>query len=72
MSSFGFMVEKYDDPDDGERWTVKLPHQCDSWEITEEYSGSPHDEAVDRLEAFINEAREAMAALTAKREYRRD
>lgn len=56
-------------------WLVYLPHQCDSWVISSEdtWGGyEPHDVAVARLEAFIAEAADALAALRERREVQPD
>ncbi len=58
-------------PPKTDEWRVELPHQCDSWVISSEdtWGGyEPHDVAVARLEAFIAEATEALAALRERRE----
>lgn len=62
MDRFGFFVRQYDkDKDD---WYVALPHQCDSWAITDDtWGGVPHAEAVAQLRAFITEAEDAFTAL---------
>jgi hypothetical protein len=72
MAKFGFTVEKLYNRDADVHWVVRLPHQCDSWEITDECSGAPHAEAVAETERFIAEATEALAALRAGKEYGND
>lgn len=77
IEPFGFTVEKTTryDYDLGEEipgyWRVKLPHQCDSWDIAgADYGDSAtHAEAVTALEAFIAEAQQALEALEAEREF---
>lgn len=73
---FGFTVEpesiwKYAGGDNlsevGSGWRVKLPHQCDSWDIAgESMAGVPLAEAVAELERFIAEAQVALAELRRK------
>jgi len=41
-------------------YTVRLPHQCDSWEITRTRT---REEAISEMETFIREAQEALARL---------
>ena len=41
-------------------YTVTLPHQCDSWVITETLS---REDAVTEMEAFIREAQAALEKL---------
>jgi hypothetical protein len=62
-SGFHFMVE----PGKHGGWTVRLPHQCDSWDIAGDdgWYGVEHAEAVARLTQFIAEARSALDALVA-------
>lgn len=48
----------------GSGWRVRLPHQCDSWDIAgESQAGVPHAEAVAALERFIAEAQIALTEL---------
>jgi hypothetical protein len=74
MSYTGPTFEWQSDPDcpqpkAKDRWTVSLPHQCDSWEITGEYrAGVDHDVAVAELEEFILQARAALVALRVRQE----
>lgn len=47
--------------DDAWRYHIRLPHQCDTWDIVgEEYKqeerGLPRDLAILRMERFISEA----------------
>ena len=51
-----------------DRWIVSLPHQCDEWQITNDWHGEHHDVAVAALEAFIVEAQSALVALRERRE----
>lgn len=76
MNEFEFKVKR--GKVDGGRWSVFLPHQCETWDIAGEgdpddpYAGDscvPHAEAVAELEKFIAEAQEALEALKAEREY---
>lgn len=41
-------------------YTVRLPHQCDAWEITEERD---RDAAIEVMETFIREAQAALEKL---------
>ena len=50
-------------PDDGEGWTVYLPHQCENWEITEEYPYATRTGALNALKRFIAEAEKAFTFL---------
>lgn len=62
---FGFEIDTWWDDDDGlTRWTVQLPHQCGEWTITEELGGD-YEEAVARLEKFLEEGQAALARLRA-------
>lgn len=68
--TFGFTVHYYDYTRSGSSltgWAVSLPHQCDDWEIADDgWPGiAPQDVAVQRLEAFIAEAQEALKHLRA-------
>lgn len=50
-------------------WKVRLPHQCDLWDIVgEDCDGATHGEAVAELERFIAEAHEALGHLMAGRQ----
>lgn len=49
---------------DPEMWVVSLPHQCDRWEIT----STKHEDAVEELKSFIDEASKALAALERREE----
>ena len=50
-------------------WHVYLPHQCDEWDIAgESNDGVTHEEAINKLTAFIAEATEALSSLVEKRE----
>jgi hypothetical protein len=49
-------------------WMVYLPHQCDSWDITTEYSGDSHSGAVAALKQFIEDAQKALVHLENKEE----
>jgi len=70
MRPFGFEVQQVPDgdPSDPPVWAVDLPHQCDSWSITE--WGVSHAAAVAELERFVAEATDALTALREHREYR--
>lgn len=63
---FNFQVKRAD-PDWGRAgWIVRLPHQCDSWDIAgDDSDGVPHAQAVMELEAFIAEAQAALVKLKA-------
>jgi hypothetical protein len=69
MSSepFGFAVRRFGD----DRWSVSLPHQCDSWDIAGEDQWTSEavsrDEAARSLAQFIEEAQQALDALDAGR-----
>lgn len=60
-SEFEFTVHK----DDDGKYRVRLPHQCDMWDIAgEEYGpGASFKEAVEKLEKFIAEANNALLEL---------
>lgn len=75
-SEFGFAVRQVkpgwwfkEEPMPEDAWMVKLPHQCDSWDIA---GGDgypvPHEEAVAAMERFIAEAQAALEALRERRE----
>lgn len=44
-----------------ESWRVKLPHQCDDWDIARD--GATRVQAIEDLEKFIGEAQELLARL---------
>lgn len=62
---FGFQVRE-----DSGAWSVELPHSCDAWEITE--GAVSQAQAIDALERFLLEGREALDALLARREHGRE
>jgi hypothetical protein len=71
VSTYEFNVAKAWDPDRSDLWAVRLPHQCDAWSITGPscYDDEvPHAVAVQRLELFIAEAKDALTALRERRE----
>lgn len=56
---FGFQVGYEGEP--GERWLhVRLPHQCDEWQVACTRNKA---EAIERTERFIAEARGALEKL---------
>lgn len=61
---FGFKVVRGGE----DNWSVKLPHQCDSWEVTD-WCGMTQDAATAELERFIAEAQVALRELKAGREH---
>lgn len=68
MERFGIEVVYYPaDPDEGAGYEVRLPHQCDAWQIASwpQVWGppTPYKQAISRLEDFISEAQEALHAL---------
>jgi hypothetical protein len=72
VSEFGFAVVKIerpsyeDDPDYPTGWSVRLPHQCNYWEIVGEADHpATQDDAAAGLEQFIAEAQQALARLRA-------
>lgn len=75
---FSFTVERHRDWDDVEPkpdggWHVRLPHQCDAWDIAgADFSAASREEAIIELEEFIAEARQALAALREERELRQE
>lgn len=71
IETFGFKVEcpADDDGNTADNWSVRLPHQCDAWDIAGSYwHPVPHAEAVAELERFITEATAALEALRERRE----
>lgn len=47
-------------------WRVRLPHQCDHWDIAgEDLDGVPLDEAIHAMEEFVSEAQDALSRLRA-------
>jgi hypothetical protein len=58
-----------DDEQPTDEWSVRLPHQCEPWDIAGGYyKGVPHADAVAEVERFIAEAQSALAALVERRE----
>ena len=54
---------KIQDTDEGDSWTVWLPHQCGPWDITDVWTDATHSDAVSALKRFIREAEEALLFL---------
>lgn len=67
MSHFGFEVFYFQarHPKDVSGWQVRLPHQCQEWDIVPDpYEDAVSQEkAIEGLEAFIAEAQQALEAL---------
>ncbi len=76
MSDFGFCVRRARDYETNEPtgWAVRLPRQCDDWDIVGEFSrGEPdHAAAVAEFERFLAEGARALEALRAEREFGED
>jgi hypothetical protein len=61
------------DPEGDDQWHVRLPHQCDYWDVVgESYGSAPHAQAVAELEQFIARAQGALEVLKARREQGHD
>ena len=50
---------------ESDHWTVRMPHQCDEFEIAYR---EPHEKAVATLGRFIAEAQQALAHLEARQQ----
>lgn len=75
QDKFGFCVrlKRHWDTEEPIGWAVRLPHQCDAWDIAgDAYEGVEHAQAVAALERFLSEGTEALAALRARRHYGED